>query len=281
MVRVEVAGLLEAIFTGNSSRLKKLQMWNDELRQPMGGVYKIGFGSVDSGAGVTTLAQKVLQTVITQRLGPHLAVDFDAETPQLSRILDVESPVEASSVRTQARSSEEAITDLPRGADNCFVYRPASLQNGPIRQWFDEIVPIVRFFDTVITDFGQCDPANGLVSAVATSDVFCLVAGAHRREAEVALSLASGLKLLPDKPHVVVALVDREGSGRAGAQLLVQRSEFPVTLIPQETNLRAARSSLPFRLAIRELSATLFQSPKEPRASELDAASVAGGENDS
>jgi len=267
VVRIEAAGLLEAIFAGNSARLERLQAWDQQIRQPMGGVYKIGFGAIDGAVGVTTLAQNVLQTLIAQRPGPHLAVDLDTDSDRLARNFDLDAPIQPSSARAQARTSEEATADLPRGADNCFVYRPAQLETGAIRAWFEEIVPIVRFFDTVITDFGQCDPANGLISAIRTSDVFCLVAGAHRREAEIALSLANGLKLVPNQPHVVIALVDREGRGSTGARLLVERSDFPVIVIPHEHDLATANLSLPFRLAIRQLSATLFTAPQPARRS--------------
>lgn len=281
MTLSQISSAIGAAFSGKSDQIRVLRQWDSQLRSPLGGVYKVGFASIDAGAGVTTIANQVLTTLIKHRPGPHLAVDLAQnhdENSQLpsrnpvknlgrapqnfAQMLGVTDPVEPSKSRQRARTSKEAVTGIPTGSNGSYVFRPAG-DSTRITSWFDEIVPIVRFFDCVVADFGQCDPRKELLTAIRMCDAFCLVSGAHRRESEVAASLASGLKSVADLPPVSVALIDKSGQAPTGAELVAERSDIPAVVIPHDASLTPGEPARDpeVRLAVRHLTAQLLGAP--------------------
>jgi hypothetical protein len=105
--------------------------------------------------------------------------------------------------------------------------------------WFEQVSPIARFYDLVITDWGVRHPQVDLRQVARASHVVCLVARADRYPAEEAAALLPALSEAEDQPRVVLALVDVGRTAGRTPQLLRSQLAAPVLPIPYDP-LRAA-----------------------------------------
>ena len=100
--------------------------------------------------------------------------------------------------------------------------------------WFEQVTPIARFYDLVITDWGIRHRQVDLRQVARASHVVCLVARADRYAAEEAAALVPALSAVEDKPRVVLVLVDVGRTAGRTPQLLQDQLEVPVRTIPYD-----------------------------------------------
>jgi hypothetical protein len=100
--------------------------------------------------------------------------------------------------------------------------------------WFEQVTPIARFYDLVITDWGIRHRQVDLRQVARASHVVCLVARADRYPAEEAAALVPALSEVEDQPRVVLVLVDVGRTAGRTPQLLQDQLEVPVCTIPYE-----------------------------------------------
>lgn len=105
--------------------------------------------------------------------------------------------------------------------------------------WFEQVTPIARFYDLVITDWGVRHRQVDLRQVARASHVVCLVTRADRYPAEEAAALIPALSEVEDQPRVVLALVDVGRTAERTPQLLRDQLQVPVLTIPYDP-LRAA-----------------------------------------
>ena len=107
--------------------------------------------------------------------------------------------------------------------------------------WFEQVTPIARFYDLVITDWGVRHRQVDLRQVARASHVVCLVTRADRYPAEEAAALIPALSEVEDQPQVVLALVDVGRTAERTPQLLRSQLQVPVLTIPYDPLRAAAR----------------------------------------
>ena len=158
--------------------------------------------------------------------------------------------------------------------------------------WFEQVTPIARFYDLVITDWGLRHRQVDLRQVARASHVVCLVSRADRYPAEEAAALIPALSEVEDQPRVVLALVDVGRTAERTPQLLRSQLQVPVLTIPHDPLRAAARPvgsrQLPTRTRlayIRLCTALMAEAVRPdyrrlvaPRPEQSQPAPVAGGE---
>jgi hypothetical protein len=158
--------------------------------------------------------------------------------------------------------------------------------------WFEQVTPIARFYDLVITDWGVRHRQVDLRQVARASHVVCLVTRADRYPAEEAAALIPALSEVEDQPRVVLALVDVGRTAERTPQLLRSQLQVPVLTIPYDPLRAAARPvgsrRLPTRtrLAYTRLCTALmaeavrpdYRRLVAPRPQQSQPAPVAGGD---
>ena len=117
--------------------------------------------------------------------------------------------------------------------------------------WFEQVTPIARFYDLVITDWGVRHREVDLRQVARASHVVCLVARADRYPAEEAAALLPALAEVEDQPRVVLALVDVGQTAERTPQLLRSQLSVPVLSIPYDPRRAQARPVASRQLASR------------------------------
>jgi MinD-like ATPase involved in chromosome partitioning or flagellar assembly len=107
--------------------------------------------------------------------------------------------------------------------------------------WFEQVTPIARFYDLVITDWGVRHRQVDLRQVARASHVVCLVTRADRYPAEEAAALIPALLEVEDQPQVVLVLVDVGRTAERTPQLLRSQLQVPVLTIPYDPLRAAAR----------------------------------------
>ena len=107
--------------------------------------------------------------------------------------------------------------------------------------WFEQVTPIARFYDLVITDWGLRHRQVDLRQVARASHVVCLVSRADRYPAEEAAALIPALSEVEDQPRVVLAVVDVGRTAERTPQLLRSQLQVPVLTIPHDPLRAAAR----------------------------------------
>jgi len=219
---------------------------------------RIGIIHIDERVGATTIATELLRLLVSRRDQPVLGIDFTGSSDGLGGRIGAPA-VPASSTRATARTTAEAIAGLPHTADGAYLLRPAGGAADLAATWISEAAPIVRFFDVVVVDFGARHPELDLAACASFVDVVCLVAAPTRAAAEIAASLAAGLAQLPERPAVVLTMVDRRRAAGTVPAVMAGHVDGPVVTIPHDRGLAARRpaSSFAARAALLRLAATL------------------------
>ncbi|QIG39225.1 hypothetical protein G5T42_06770 [Microbacterium sp. 4R-513] len=259
MSTLAIRDMPAALFGSAGARRARLTDWDASIRGIRSTSRRIGFVSLEPGAGATTLAEQVLRVIAARRPDPALAIDVSGGERDLGARLG--APATApSDARAGARTTADALTGLSTGI-GWYALRPP-LPDGGVAAWLSEAAPITRFFDVSITDFGTRHPLVDLAACSALCDVVCLVSDGRRSPAELARAVAPAIAALPERPTPVLALVDHSRAGGAVARTMAS-DEWPVVGIPFDRGLRGGgRPAGPARDAVLQLAATLLSARK-------------------
>lgn len=230
---LDVRGFPSALFGSAVAKRAALTEWDASIRGILPTARRIGFVSLDTGAGTTTLAEQTIRILAARRSDPVLAVDVAGGA--LAARLGA-SETAPSDTRAGARTTADAVTGLGAG-DGWFSLHPAAA-DGAVGAWLAEAAPITRFFDVSVTDFGARHPLVDLAQCAALCDVVCLVGSSRRAPAELARAVAPAIAALPERPAPVLALIDRSRDGDAVARAMAG-DPWPVVGIPFDRGLRA------------------------------------------
>ena len=259
MSALDLRDVPAARFGSAGASRTRLTDWDASIRGIRSTSRRIGFVSLEPGAGATTLAEQVLRVVASRRPEPTLAIDVAGGERDLGARLGAPA-TPPSDARAGARTTADALTGLAPG-EGWFALRPAPAE-GAVAAWLGEAAPITRFFEVSITDFGARHPLVDLAACAALCDVVCLVSDARRPAAELARAVAPAVAALPEGPTPVLALVDHSRAGGAVARTMAT-DPWPVVGIPFDRGLHSGgRASGPARHALLQLSATVLSARK-------------------
>jgi MinD-like ATPase involved in chromosome partitioning or flagellar assembly len=266
-----VAGLI-----GSVSAISHELITSDALlRSPLALSRRIGFVQLRGGSGASSTAAYVASMLARRRTGMVLGVNASAGESNMLWQAGLARSV-AGGARNEHRrshpvSAADARAGLPvsgtglLGLDLARDHLAASAGT-----WFEQVTPIARFCDLVITDWGVRHRQVDLRQVARASHVVCLVARADRYPAEEAAALVAALAEVEDQPSVVLVLVDVGRSAERTPQLLRGQLPVPVLRIPYDPRRAQARPiasrSLPSstRLAYTRLCTALMAEAVKP-----------------
>lgn len=264
---------LRMLLGSTTAAVDDLTAVDDRVRTPLPLSRRIGLVAVSGGAGLTCVVSSVLGLLGARRPGPILAVDAAGGHGGLARHLGLEDRAEASGTdheaRRTARSSAEASQGLPAFGPHGHLLDLGDLpeRTAPIRppatvgQWREQVAPISRFSDLVLTDWGVRPLAEDLGHVATTGHVLVIVARADRRQAVEAARAAAALGDGDTSVRLLLVLVD---VGRTASQFMIDPADLPtggLHRIPYDpafgATARSARRRLahPTRRALLNLSA--------------------------
>ena len=248
------------------------------LRTPLPLSRRVSFVQLRGGSGASACAGYVASLLARRRTGMVLGVNASAGEHDLLWHAGVPAPerVRDGTRRAHPNTAADARAGLPVSGTGLYGLDLArNHQAAGAGTWFEQVSPIARFYDVVLTDWGVRDARVDLRHVAAASHVVCLVARADRHAAEEAAAYVPALADVADGPAVVLVLTD---VGRTGARTPAQvrrRLATPVVPIPYEP-LRAAERppasrGLPARsrLALTRLATTVMaeaQRSERPRS---------------
>jgi MinD-like ATPase involved in chromosome partitioning or flagellar assembly len=273
-----VAGLI-----GSVSAISHELMTSDALlRSPLALSRRIGFVQLRGGSGASSTAGYVASMLARRRTGMVLGVNASAgEANMLWQAGLTRSVARNDHRRSHPVSAADARAGLPvsgtglLGLDLARDHLAASAGT-----WFEQVTPMARFYDLVITDWGVRHRQVDLRQVARASHVVCLVARADRYPAEEAAALVAALAEVEDQPSVVLVLVDVGRTAERTPQLLRGQLPVPVLSIPYDPRRAQARPvasrSLPSstRLAYTRLCTALMAEAVKPAYRRLVAPSV-------
>lgn len=230
--------ILSGIVGSASGITHELTTSDAVLRAPLALSRRIGVVSLRGGSGASATAGHVASLLAHRRRGMVLGVNASAGSlNMLTWAGGSDQPSAAGSDlrRAHPSSAADARAGLPVTANGLYAL---DLAQGGLAassgSWFEAVSPIARFFDVVLTDWGVRHRQVDLRQVAATSHVICLVARADRHAAEEAAALVPALWELPDRPRLVLALVDVGRTAERTPQLLRDQLGVPVLTIPYE-----------------------------------------------
>jgi MinD-like ATPase involved in chromosome partitioning or flagellar assembly len=245
------------------------------LRSPLALSRRIGFVQLRGGSGASSTAGYVASMLAHRRTGMVLGVNASAGEAnmlwQAGLTRSVAGGARSEHRRSHPASAADARAGLPvsgtglLGLDLARDHLAASAGT-----WFEQVTPIARFYDLVITDWGVRHRQVDLRQVARASHVVCLVARADRYPAEEAAALVAALAEVEDQPSVVLVLVDVGRTAERTPQLLGGQLPVPVSSIPYDPRRAQARPvasrNLPSssRLAYTRLCTALMAEAVKP-----------------
>jgi MinD-like ATPase involved in chromosome partitioning or flagellar assembly len=245
------------------------------LRSPLALSRRIGFVQLRGGSGASSTAGYVASMLAHRRTGMVLGVNASAGEAnmlwQAGLTRSVAGGARSEHRRSHPASAADARAGLPvsgtglLGLDLARDHLAASAGT-----WFEQVTPIARFYDLVITDWGVRHRQVDLRQVARASHVVCLVARADRYPAEEAAALVAALAEVEDQPSVVLVLVDVGRTAERTPQLLGGQLPVPVSSIrydPRRAQARPVASrNLPSssRLAYTRLCTALMAEAVKP-----------------
>jgi len=245
------------------------------LRSPLALSRRIGFVQLRGGSGASSTAGYVASMLAHRRTGMVLGVNASAGEAnmlwQAGLMRSVAGGARSEHRRSHPASAADARAGLPvsgtglLGLDLARDHLAASAGT-----WFEQVTPIARFYDLVITDWGVRHRQVDLRQVARASHVVCLVARADRYPAEEAAALVAALAEVEDQPSVVLVLVDVGRTAERTPQLLGRQLPVPVSSIPYDPRRAQARPvasrNLPSssRLAYTRLCTALMAEAVKP-----------------
>lgn len=245
--------------TGAPTLRRQVAQWDRSFRAPLGAVSRIGVVELFAGSGATTIAANLTAVFASRRSQPVLAVDMVGDPGGLAARwrVDVTAP---SQTRRKAASSADAEAGLVRGPQGQRVLCPPPNAAGDRARWGTEVAPIARFYDVVVTDFGVRNPMTDLAPAAALCDVVCLVVAGDRVSAEIGASVAAAIAEIPEKPRVILTLVDLGRRIGQVPQVVAGHAAVEVAAIPYDLGLPRGHATRGVaRAAILSLAARIIQ----------------------
>ncbi len=216
------------------------------LRSPLALSRRIGFVQLRGGCGASATAGYVASLLARRRSGMVLAVSASAGEANLlwhaGLARSTPGAADDAERRAHASTASDARAGLPAtGTGLIALDLGRDHLAASAGTWFEQVSPIARFYDLVITDFGVRHRQVDLRQVARASHVVCLVARADRNSAEEAAALLPALSESEDQPRVVLALVDVGRTAERTPQLLGDQLQVPVLTIPYDTRRAAAR----------------------------------------
>ena len=207
-VSMIISGLL-----GSASGITHELTTSDMLLQsPLALSRRIGFVQLRGGSGASSTAGYVASMLARRRTGMVLAVNASAGETNLLWHAGLTRPAGGARnalSRAHPASAADARAGLPVTGTGLIALDLARdhLATGA-GTWFEQVTPIARFYDLVITDWGPRHRQVDLRQVARASHVVCLVSRADRYPAEEAAALIPALSEVEDQPRVGLALVD-------------------------------------------------------------------------
>jgi MinD-like ATPase involved in chromosome partitioning or flagellar assembly len=215
------------------------------LRSPLALSRRIGFVQLRGGSGASSTAGYVTSMLARRRTGMVLGVNASAGESNLlwhAGLTRSPSRVNEDQRRLHPRSAPDARAGLPvTGTGMIALDLTRDHLAASAGTWFEQVSPIARFYDLVITDWGVRHKQVDLRQVARASHVVCLVARADRYPAEEAAALLTALSEVEDQPGVVLALVDVGRTAERTPQLLRNQLRAPVLAIPYDPRRAATQ----------------------------------------
>jgi MinD-like ATPase involved in chromosome partitioning or flagellar assembly len=279
-----ISGLLGSV----SAITHELTTCDVLLRSPLALSRRIGFVQLRGGTGASSTAGYVASMLARRRTGMVLGVNASAgETSMLWQAGLARSAGNAASDQERRRHpaiAADARAGLPvTGTGLIALDLVRDHLAASAGTWFEEVTPIARFYDLVITDWGVRHRQVDLRQVARASHVVCLVARADRYPAEEAAALLPALGEVEDQPQVVLALVDLGRTAERTPQLLRSQLLVPVLSIPYDARRAQARPIASRQLASRtrlaygRLGTALMAEAVKPAYRRLVAPSITEG----
>lgn len=251
------------LFTAPAASARRLAAEDELIRTPLPLNRRISFVQSTSNSGCSSVVTQLAGIFARRRSGAVLGVVAAAGATNMidAAGLDASSPDRANPSRLQATSSSDAVTGLRRTSSGLYVLDPRNGQgvNASAAEWEQQLMPISRFFDLTLTDWGVRTPATDLGAVAANSHVVCIVAPADRYPAEVAASLAPAVHAQPGSPAVLLVLVDVSGKAGRAPHSMLRDDSLPIAVIPHDPRLAgpAGRGTRPPSARSRRAHSTL------------------------
>jgi MinD-like ATPase involved in chromosome partitioning or flagellar assembly len=261
------------------------------LRSPLALSRRIGFVQLRGGSGASSTAAYVASMLARRRAGMVLGVNASAgEVDMLWKAglrRSAGSGVNDQERRKHPSTAADARAGLPVAGSGLIALDLAHNHLAPSAgTWFEQVTPIARFYDLVITDWGVRHPQVDLRQIASASHVVCLVARADRYPVEEAAALLPALSEVEDQPQVVLALVDVGSTAERTPQLLRKELQATVVAIPYDPRRAAAepvasrRLPASTRLAYTRLCTAVVAEAVKPDYRRLVAPEPAGRQRD-
>jgi MinD-like ATPase involved in chromosome partitioning or flagellar assembly len=274
-----LSALARSAFSSTSGGARDLDEDDRRIRQSVSTSRRIGFAAVAGGSGTSATTAAVASVIARRRAGRVLAVDGAAGLRgtvwHLGLAEDARS-TPASPVRRTARTSWQATADLPLTSAGALVVGLGD-RDDPSRvpapsRWADEVEPIARFHEVVVSDWGVRSSHVDLGDAARDSHVLAVVSRSERAALEEAVAVAGTVARIPSPPRVVVVVVDVGGVGHAAARLLRRRGDLDVPLVTLPWDAAKSADVPPSSRSLRpvsrrahiELAAALVQASASP-----------------
>lgn len=282
---------LRMIFGSTGAAVDSLLATDSRIRAGLPLSRRIGFVSVAGGSGTTTALAATAAALAGRRTGSVLAVDADGGRAGLGRHLiaarprrssDDDSKIDAAERRRHARTAAEARTGLPQAGTRLQLLdlNDAAGTGGAdpaprsVADWTDQLGPIARFFDLVLTDWGVRPAAEDLEQVAGSGHVLVVVSRADQPAAVAAADTIAALQTLPEPPRMVLALVDvgRTATPARLARTLSDSLGIPVHRLPHDPVIGSdwlnatGRTAVRSRRAVARLAAALVTEAAHSRA---------------
>ncbi len=237
-----LSGISLSAFGSSAALTSELTDADAILKTPLPLSRRLGFVSLRGGSGTSSTASYVASLLATRRAGMILGVNASAGESNLIWHAGLVALAEqrASERRLRARSAQDARDGLPRtrsGLHTLDLREPSMPEvAASTTRWFDELTPVTRFFELVVTDWGTRSWRVDLGQVASASHVICVVARADRYAAEEAASVVPALQAHEDQPRVVLALVDVGGTASRSIETLRDSLDIPVVGIPHDVS---------------------------------------------
>lgn len=251
---------LRSVFGSTGSAVDTLLATDAGIRAGLPLSRRIGFVSMAGGSGTTTVVASVAATLAARRSGSLLAVDADGGRAGLGRQLIAVQPrrsgdpsasgaggpsvaaVDPAERRRTARTAEDARSGLAQAAARLHLLDLNDPADGvtalprSVADWTDQLGPIARFFDLVLTDWGVRPAAEDLEPVATSGHVLVVISRADQPAATAAAATVAALQTLPQPPRLVLALadVDRTATPRRIARTLGESLGIPVHRLPYD-----------------------------------------------
>ena len=256
-----LSALARSAFSSTAGGARDLDDDDRRIRQSVSTSRRIGLAGVEGGSGTSATTAAVAALLAHRRPGRVLAVDGAAGlrgTVWHLGLPDTARSTAPSAVRRTARTSWQATTDLPVAPSGALVMGLGD-PDDPSRvpapsRWSDEVEPIARFNEVVVSDWGVRSPHVDLGDAARDSHVLGLVTRSERAALEEAVAVAETVARVPSPPRVVLVVVDVGGVGHAAARLLRQRGDAGLPLVTVPWDAAKTADAPPTSRALRPVS---------------------------